>query len=138
MSETLARQSLMAVVNQLVQDHTDYPLLVEAENRTAVDQAKQVKPYLRVTIDMLSGEQLDVGDAPRRRQYGQLLLEVIVKCGTGTAEMARLRDFVTPRFDIKNIGPVVCRAAELYKSKEHKGWEHYPVLINFHYDTIVA
>ena len=44
----------MTVIAQIVADWTTYPLVVESDNRTAVDQSLQVDPYIKVMIDFLT------------------------------------------------------------------------------------
>lgn len=133
MNETLARAAIMTVIQQAVDDWDDFPLLVETENRRIIDQATQVNPYLRVWIDFLGAQQAELGLNPLVRQTGQIMVQVVVKCDSGTRLPATLRDFLRPYLSLKNLGGLQTSVAEIYKSKEIKGWEHYPLLINFWY-----
>lgn len=136
MNETLARQALMTVVAQIVEDWTEYPLVIETDNRNAVDQSQQVEPYLKVMIDFLGGHQADMADNPIERHYGQIVLQVVVRCGDGTAEGATLRDFIRPYFSLKNLGGLQLEAAERHKSREILGWEHLPLLATFYFHAL--
>ncbi len=135
MNETAARLAVMTVIEQIVTDWTDYTLVVEPENHDVVNQATQVNPYLKVWIDFLGADQLDLGPTPREMQSGQVMLHVVAKCGTGTKSAAALRDFIRPYLSLKNLSGLQCHAAELYKPKEIKGWEHFPILVNFYYHS---
>lgn len=133
MNETLARAAIMTVIGQVVTDWTAYTLVVEPENRRVVDQATQVNPYLMVWIDFLSAQQADMADNPLVRYTGQIVIHVVAKCDSGTKPAAALRDFIRPYLSMQNLGTLHLDVAEIYRAKEIKGWEHFPLLVNFWY-----
>lgn len=136
MTLTEANAAIMTVVAQLVQDHTAYPLVVETDNRDVVDLALQGQPYLQVTIDFMGADQLDLGEKPRVKQHGQLLLCAVAKGGTGKAETLALLDFVMPYFDMANLGGVEFHAMEAAGAKEMKGLWRAATLGNFYFTRI--
>jgi len=135
MNETLARQAIMTILVQVQADWTEYMLAVDSENRDLIDQSKQQHPYLALEIDFLSAEQMDLSANPMVQQTGQLVVYVVEKSGSGTARAARVRDFIRPYFSLKKSGLLQFHAAEIYRSKTIKGWEYYPVLVNFWYNA---
>lgn len=135
-TESQAVAEIMTRLTTAVAAWSAYTLVVEIPNKTLVDQATQTNPYLQVAISMLSGEQLDMGDNRRSRQFGQLILMVVAKGGTGMIPTSALRDHLAPYFNMENLGTVVCEAAELHMSKPIKGWEYSPLVINFWYTQL--
>ena len=111
---------------------------VESETRTSIDQGSQVNPYLKVEVKPIDGEQASLGVNPLVEQRGQILLYACVKAGAGAALADTLRDFVIPYFDRKVLGFVQCYAAIATRPKEVKGWEYYPVIVNYYYHRIAA
>ena len=136
MSAEQARIDIMTVVSQIVTDWTAYPLQVEAPNWDVIDQATQANPYLQVDIDLLGGEQKTVGLRPVVRQYGQVLLCVVSKGGTGTSAGNVLGDFILPYFDLQTLGTVRTHAVLPVKGKGRDGWWYQPWLVDFWYDRV--
>ena len=110
-----------------------YTLLVESENNSLVNQVTQVNPYLKLSVLMYSAEQMDMADNPFVKQRGQIVLMVVAKENSGMAPTRALRDFLTPYFDLENLGTVQCQAAERHLGRLVNGWEHTPLVINFWY-----
>jgi hypothetical protein len=133
MTLTEFSETVMAVVGQIVNDHTAYPLLVEADNRDVVDQATQINPYLQVTIAPMHGEQAELGQNPNVKQSGQILLAAVVKSGAGTADAKALLDFVLPYFSMQQLGTIQCQAAYPVQGKSAKGWWYQPAIIPYFY-----
>lgn len=135
---TQARQDIKAAFAQMRDDWAAYPLVIETDNRTTIDQATQTKPYLKVIVEFMGGGQADMADRPRVRQDGQIEVHIVDKCGNGTAEIDALADFILPYLDMKNLGIVHTHAVERYKGKDVKGWWHEPLLINFWFHRVSA
>src|ERR1700741_4402610 len=123
----------MTVVEQIVPDFTAYPLVVEADNRVAVDQSKQVNPYLKVEIDDLAGGQADIGNHPLVEERGQLILYACIKAGNGPLLARQLLDFIIPYFDCKIINSIQCQGAYVARKQEVAGWTYLPVIFNYYY-----
>ena len=133
MTLTQVHQAVMAVVQRIVTDHTEYPLLVESENRSIVDQAGQTRPYLQVTIEVLDAEQASLGPRPQVKHVGQILLAAVVKDGAGTLEAKALLDFAMPYFSTLTFGTLQCQAAKPTRGREVKGWWYQPAIVPFFY-----
>lgn len=130
-SQTTARMNIMTAAAALQAAWTDYPLLIEADNRDVVDQATQQDPYLQVSIQMIKGEQLDMADRPLVEQRGQILICAVAKAGSGSAGTAKLLDFCESYFDMKELGIVRCHAFEAQKARANLGWYYAPAIVNF-------
>lgn len=126
-----AHAEIMTVVQQIVTDWTTYTLLVETDNREAIDQGAQTNPYLKVSIVDLQAEQMDLGAQPFKVQYSQILLSVCVKSGAGTLAGKQLLDFIAPYFDLKDFTTVRCHEFEAVKAKKVAGWWEMPAVVNF-------
>jgi hypothetical protein len=137
MSQAQASRDLRAVVAQIQADFTDYPLVVEIDNHSVVDQVTQQDPYLLVEVDFLpGGGQLDLAERPLVRQVGQLCLYAVVKKDSGTDAARRLLDFVVPYFELQTCGSVKLHAAQAIRAREVKGWWYVPTLLDFWYDRL--
>lgn len=133
MSRVQANRDIAAVIKQIIADHTLYPLKVEQKNRSKIDQATQVKPYLKVEVKLLASDQIDLADKPRIEQWGQIWLSAVCKCGEGAEEAEALLDFVTPYFELNRIGIVQCKSVTAVTGKEIKGLWYEPAIVNFYY-----
>jgi hypothetical protein len=134
-SFTLAQlhQAVMGVIEQIIADHAAYPLVVEPEGRNVVDHATQVNPYLQVAIEVLDGEQAELGQNPNVKRWGQILLTAVVKDGNGTLAAKQLLDFAMPYFSTQVFGALQCQAAYPVRGREFKGLWYQPVIIPFFY-----
>lgn len=130
---TQLRQTVMATVQQIVNDHHDYPLVVETTNRDLVDQASQTDPYLQVVVAVMTGDAAELGPNPTIRRDGQILLSAVVKDGAGTADAEALLDFVLPYFSTQQLGIVQCQAAHPVQGREVNGWWYEPAIVPFFY-----
>lgn len=133
---TQADQAIMTVIKQIVTDWTAYPLFVEPDNETSLDQAAQTNPWLQVSIRQISGSQMDLADRPRVQQLGQILLSAVVKDGAGRQGAKALLDFCTPYFDMKDLGIVRTHAFEATAAKALNGWYYAPAIVPFWFDRI--
>lgn len=136
MSREQVRIDVATVIQTIVDTWTDYPLVVEMDNQEAVDQATQTNPYLQVQIRHLDAEQADMSDNPFVKHYGQVLLSVVAKEGTGTADSNKLLDFIRPKFSLKVLGLIHCQAFEDQSGKPVKGWWYSPAIVNFWYHKL--
>ena len=135
MTLTQLRQTVMTVVQQIVTDHTSYPLVVETSNRDVVDQATQTNPYLAISIKPLSGDQAEIGPSPYSQQLGQIQIAAVVKDGAGVADALALLDFVLPYFHLKVLSTVQCQAAYPVGGREVKGWWYESAIVPYFYFT---
>lgn len=131
MSYAQARLDIATAVAAAAAAWVTYPLVVEMDNRSAVNYDTQQKPFLQVDTYYLGGDQLDLADSPMVKQYGQILLSVASKEGTGVSDSAALVDFLIPYFELKNFAVVRTNAAEPQRARTLRGWYYQPVLIPF-------
>lgn len=133
MNRTQVNAAVAAVLQQIIVDHTSYPLVVEQANKDVVDQSTQVNPYLRVKVIMLTADQLDLADHPWVEKWGQIWLTAVCKPGEGTANVTALLDFVIPYFELKRIGGLNCQAVPSIGGKEASGLWCEPAIVNFYF-----
>lgn len=131
MSYAQARLDIATAVAAAAAAWVTYPLVVEMDNRSAVNYDTQQKPFLQVDTYYLGGDQLDLADSPMVKQYGQILLSVASKEGTGVSDSAALVDFLIPYLELKNFVAVRTNAAEPQRARTLRGWYYQPVLIPF-------
>lgn len=127
------RADVIAVLNQIKADFTEYALHIDPPNMSTVDRATQQHPYLEVEIDCLpGGGQMEIGkDNPLIKQRGQIVLDVVVKGAAGTLASVRLADFIVPYFSCKRLGTVQTYAVQGARGREIKGEWHQPFWVDF-------
>jgi hypothetical protein len=137
MSTQLMRQGIVTVIEQAraawnAGGH-GYQLLVDYENRNAVDLASQVDPYLAVDIVFRDGEQIDLGDSPVVCDDGQIMLAVGVKEGSGTQKASELLDFIRPYLQLRDDIPngVRTRVGRPQPPKTLVGFYYLPLVVGF-------
>lgn len=134
MNQEQARVAIMTVLEQIQLEHTAYPLHIEIDNTSSVDQALQDDPYLHIELDFLpGGGQIELGQNPLVQQVGQILLAAVVKEGTGTSRARQLLDFVTPYFDMVNLSGLKTDAVQAHRAKNKDGKVYFPALVDFDY-----
>lgn len=131
MSLAAVKQEIRTVLEQAQSDWTEYDLLIEIDNRKAVDQANAPVAYLQAQVVPLVGDQFDLGTKPLTKQWGQILLCGVQRENSGTADADRLVEFVGRYFHAQDLATVRCETMEYTKGKVVKGWWYQPVIINF-------
>lgn len=131
MSLLQCRQDIATVLQAIKTAWVAYPLVIDTDNRNLVDYSVQANPFLQVDTIYLSADQLDLSANPKVKQYGQLILSVVAKDGTGVVDILTLLEFITPYFDMKDFSSARFHAGEVYKPKVVNGWYYQPVLFNF-------
>lgn len=133
MSMTQAMDEILAVVEQIVADHTSYLLEVDS-GLGGVELVNRTTPYLKLQVKFLPADQVELG-APTVKQWGQIWMQIAVKEGDGWKAALELIDFVRPYFNCKRLGAVLCLAAGSMPMKEKDGFECWPIIVNFYYHT---
>lgn len=133
MNMSQARAAVMAVVQQIVTDHTAYPLVVETPNRALVDLSTQTDPFLQVSVTHMGGEQAELGSNPNIRHEGQIHIAAVVKSGAGVADAEALLDFVLPYFSTQHLGALQCHAAVMVQGQARLGLWYQPAIVPFYY-----
>lgn len=133
-----ARVEIATIAATLVAAHSVYPLVVEYDNRLVVDQVAQETPYLQLQMKYLSGMQMDMAAKPIVGQFGQLLLAVVVKAGTGTKAANDLMDFVVPYFELQKLTLLQLKEFQPTAAITLNGWYYVTGFINFQFYRISA
>ena len=137
MSQVQVATDITAALQQVIAAHTEYPLVIEQQNKTVVDQATQDDPYLRIEIRHLAADQMDLSPRPRVEKWGQIHLIAVCKPGAGTARVKALLDFATPYFELKRVGIVQCQAVHGTTGKLINGLWCEPAIVNFYYHETI-
>lgn len=132
MSQTQAMRDIMTTLQRAVDEHTAYPLLVDAPGLEQVDPVTQTDPYLKVKVNFLAAEQVELG-APTVRMWGQIWLETVVKAGTSWDPAVTLNDYLFRYFNCQRIGILNCLAVGAMPMKTKDGQDHWPLIVNFYY-----
>lgn len=114
-------------------------LNIEYDNML-LDMSAQSNAFLRVRTQFRDGWQVDLSSAPTHRMLGNILLEAVVKVGSGTKQANLLLDHFYPvlhRTD--SMTPLRTLAAKpLPPSKPESGWLCVGMVIPFWYDNILS
>jgi hypothetical protein len=125
------RQSIVTAIEAAKLTFTDYPLVIEYDNRMLVDTATQVNPFLCVDIKFLDGRQADLSSSPIHRKIGQIHLQAVVKEGSGTAKALQLMEHFYQPLQRGQFGGVRTHMATFAKEMVFKGWVYYPAIVPF-------
>lgn len=129
------RQAVVTAVEARKALWSDYPLVIEYDNRILVDTQTQSNPFLCVEIHYIGGEQVDLGGSPNHRVYGQLTLAAAVKEGSGSKQANDLLEHFFPALHLTTIDGARMWGAKPEKTRPHRGWVYSPVSIPFDFDT---
>lgn len=132
-----ARQAVTTKVEALKASFTDYTVIVEYDNREAVNRATQSKPFLAVTLVYIDGYQINLGPSSQHRPIGTIVVEAWDKEGAGTARVNKLLDhFYRGMQMTDSMAPVRTFAARFASKRVPvQGWIAQSALIPFWYDT---
>lgn len=132
------KAEVMGIVKQIRDAWTQWPLKVEMENRKLGENDKSM-PYLKVEIDFMDSMQVELGRGPVQvKEVGQIVLSVVSKCGTGTADSDLLAAFVKPYFDRRIMTTLRTHPVAPMRAREVKGEYHTPLLVDFWYHRLSA
>lgn len=132
------KAEVMGIVKQIRDAWTQWPLKVEAENRQLGENDKAM-PYLKVKVDFMDSEQVELGSGPVQvKEVGQILLSVVSKCGTGTADSDQLAAFIKPYFDRRILTTLRTHPVAPAGAREIKGEYYTNLLVDFWYHRLSA
>lgn len=109
----------------------DTSLVVEYDNRIAVDPALQVNPYLAVQIKFIDGFQVEIANNPLHRLVGQVYLVAWVKENTGSSKANLMLEHFYKGLQRKQFGAVRLRMAVPTKQVKVLDWVGFPVILPF-------
>jgi hypothetical protein len=137
MSNEAARNSIATEIERAKTAWTEYTLLVEYPNRDPINLATQTNPFLKVDIVFMDGEQLDLGDRPLTRNWGQIILAAGGKFGTGQVPLLKLLRHFRPYLQLRdNLGSVRTAVAKPQNARTHLGWHYEIESISFWLDEV--
>lgn len=135
MSLELVVSHTMGEIQIIAATFTEWPLIVEYENRIEVDTKTQTDPFLCVKTKFLDGYQVEISDRPHQRWIGQVHLAAAIPDGAGVAKARKLLDFFYPKLQRKKFGLMRTRMAEPGGVTDHLGWEYHGVIVPFWADV---
>ena len=135
MSTTQARQDIVTAV-EAARATYGKPLVIQYENRAAVDPANQHEPWLAVTIEVLDSYQGDLAAQPIHRHIGFIKLEAHIKQGQGVAESLALLEHFSTRLQKRRFGIVQTQLADARPSATRAPWHVSVRNVPMWFDTL--
>ena len=115
---------------------TDANLVIEYDNRVAVNPSLQTKPYLAVQVKFIDGYQADISNTPIHRLEGHLYLVAWVKEGSGSSVANLMLQHFYRGLQHKQFSAVRVRMATPVKSAKVADWIGFPVILPFWTDKM--
>lgn len=132
-----ARVALVTKVEALKATWTSYALVVEYDNKLAANPATQVNPYLKVSTVYMDGWQIDLAKSPKYRLLGVIILEAMVKEGSGQKLANDLLEHFYPSIHLTDQNPPLRTEAVKFKTaKAVNGWVADAAIIPFWFDSM--
>lgn len=127
------RQDIVTEIERAKEAWGLYPLLVDYDNRPAIDLAQQEDPYLMVDILWGEAQQLDLGQNPLVADYGLIALAAGVKEGRGTVGLLKLLSHFRPYLQLRDdLGVVRTKVGTIgARPLEKNGFFYLTLLIPF-------
>lgn len=136
MTQDDIRAAVVAEAEVIKALFTDYPLVIEYDNRVMVESATQEDPFLCLEVVTHAGRQADLSSNPIHRLVGHVILTAKVKVGEGTKRQTDLLEFFYTRLQRRKLGPAILEMADFDKPRTVKGWVGYSALIPFRADIL--
>ena len=131
MSLTSTVQSVMTEVVRAQAAWSAYSLVLSTGNRTLAELAALPNPHLLASVVFYSGDQLDLGPRPLVMDAGQIILAAGVIEGGGEQRLMALLDHFRPYLQLREIGNVRTRAAQIQRPQTKSGVYYLPMVIDF-------
>ena len=135
MSLTRARQTLVTAV-EAARAAYSLPVVIQYDNRYAVETANQFEPWLAVDIQVLDSYQGDLSYKPLHRHIGIILLQVHTKRGEGTAQSLSMLDHFISHLQRRQFDHVRTQLADARPTGERAGWYINRAAIPFWFDVV--
>lgn len=111
------------------------------ENADDLDLSKVGDQFMCFHIDWLGTDQKNVAEKPDKRYYGDVVIILLGKTGTGTRSRIILEDEISEHFEFKALGGVHTReptpSTAPGRSEKHDGWHSMTVTFPFFADSDV-
>lgn len=141
MNKVQIRDALVAHMELLIErwKAENRPLRVEMENQDDIDMNNMPDIFACFHIVWDEVTQKNVAENPDHRYYGDVVIILMGKKGTGTRSRLILEDEITEHFKFKALGGVHTRhptpSAAPGRSEEHDGWHSMTVAFPFFADS---
>lgn len=131
------RSTFVTAVEAVKATFTEYPLVIEYDNRSIVDPDTQTNPFLCVEVKLIEGRQADLSADPIRRYAGFFILTSKVRINEGSKKQSELLEYFYTRLDRRKIGPSVIQMADFDGVVRKSGnWTGISALLPFRADRI--
>ena len=137
MSLDSARTQIVTAVEGARAAWTNF-LVVQYDNRIAVDPQKAHDTWLDVNIMFTDAYQGDLSDQPFHRHIGIIQLAAVTKYGNGTAEGLRLLEHFYTRLQRKQFGSVRTLVMDPRPTRQHLGWDWQMCAVPFWFDVVLT
>lgn len=133
----LARVNIVTAIEGLRATAPTPNVLVEYDNMKLVNVSTEQKPYLKVWIHYIDGEQIGLGPNSGERAMGTLIVEARAREGTGTSALNKLIDYFYKALQRTDaMFPVRTKAAKHVSPPNLEGWSRIGVAIPFYWDSL--
>jgi hypothetical protein len=137
MSTIQARQSIVTAI-EAARASLGSPIIVEYDNRKAVDPANQHAPWLSVTVEVLDSYQGDLSNAPLHRHIGVILLAAYAKEGQGVVDSLTLLEHISTRIHRRQFGTVRTHLTDVRPNRRVAGWHVTTLAVPFWFDVVAT
>lgn len=133
------RQQLVAAVEAARLTYTeDCDLVVEYDNRNAVNMKTQEQPFLCVEIEYIRAVQADLSNKPIHKIAGLLILTAKVREGAGTSKAYQLLEHFYTALQFRVIGSCRVEMSDIVKPNRLGGWWGVSAVLPFRVNKVTA
>ena len=130
-----ARDALVAKVHQGWT--TTYPAnRILYDNTVKADLNTLGDCFARVEVDFTDAVQFDVDAAPSHEVFGDLVVTIFTKEGTGSRTKLGMFDYLTALFKMTKVDGVQCLVPRPGRKVAKDGWVSEELLIGFTFNSV--
>jgi hypothetical protein len=113
---------------------TAYPAVkVFYENATTIDLDTVGANFLKVNVEFTDSDRLGIDPAPGTMSYGNLMLQVFFKDGTGTRTSLEILGFLRTTIGYKHLGAVAIGCPRFGRKQSRSGWNSQDLSVPFRF-----
>jgi len=132
---TSARDALTTLIN--TGWTTTYPAnRIFFDNTLKIDLNAVGDCFLRVEIDFQDALPYDIDASPSHQVYGEVVLTVFTKEGTGTRGKFNMFDYLTTLFKMVKVSGVQCHVPRPGRKVVQSGWVSEDLLVPFEFNSV--
>lgn len=141
MNKAQIRNTLVAHLDLLLDQWTSEgrPVECHMENAGDIDLATAPDTFMCFHIDWAYTKQINIANNPDHRYYGDVVIILFGKIGTGTLDRLTLEDEITEHFKFRNLGGVQLKeptpSGAPGRSEKRDGWHAITVTFPFFADS---